>query len=933
MSNNDEILCEFLIESREYLDKLDREIVALEENPEDKSLINSVFRSIHTIKGTCGFLEFKKLESLTHVGESLLDSLRAGRVKLDKNVASALLELLDATRTILEMIEEHGTEPDELDCTKLRNTLITLNSSSTDPAPDIAPAVEMKAKGGETPKELESIDQDEKSVKAVETREQGGEGAGDAEIVAGSEAQISVYESGEQVVGEEDDILKTLEKIEAHNREISGGEKGDDEHSSPKTPVELPDSNESSGEDLANYELLDELLGTPVDEIKKTPKTSAMSGETVTSVKKEAEAVSPAIAAEPPAPAPIAAADPVKVVPLAGTETPNQKSTPQSAEPGHHTTASLSADKPVRREAVESPTEKAPEKEELLARSPAAGGGSGVADSSIRIDVSLLDTLMNLVGELVLARNQILQYTKTQNDSTFLSTTQRLNLITSELQEGIMKTRMQPILNVWTKFPRVVRDVSHQCGKEVRLDMEGKETELDRTILEAIKDPLTHIVRNSIDHGIETPAAREAAGKSREGRLLLRAFHDGGNVVIEISDDGRGLNTERIRAKALENGLISGEQASRMSEAEIHKLIFAPGFSTAEQVTNLSGRGVGMDVVRSNIERIGGCVDLASGQRTGTCIRIKIPLTLAIVPALIVSGSGGRFAIPQSSLVELVRIPGQNPRAELEEVEGAFFHRLRGNLLPLVFLNDQLKTMNIEEIFRRYQSEERSFNIVVVKAEEQQFGLVVDEVHDTEEIVVKPLGKQLKNLAVYAGATIMGDGRVALILDMPGLARKADVLGKEALQKKEETKKAAAEQSEGSKQSLLLATLGDGYRVGIPLDLVKRLEEFSEDKIERASGAQVVQYRGGIMPLICLDKMIASRQSHKSGHCQVVVFSQDGRNVGLIVDEILDIVEENVVVQQGSSRKGILGSAVIQKKVTDLLDIASVVDASELPSL
>jgi two-component system chemotaxis sensor kinase CheA len=531
---------------------------------------------------------------------------------------------------------------------------------------------------------------------------------------------------------------------------------------------------------------------------------------------------------------------------------------------------------------------------------------------------------MNLVGELVLARNQILQFTKTQTNSEFVSTSQRLNLITSELQEQVMKTRMQPIANVWNKFPRVVRDVAHQCGKQVRIEMEGKETDLDKTIIEAIKDPLTHIVRNSVDHGIEKPDVRIANGKEAEGRLLLRAFHEGGHVIIEIADDGAGLNTDRIKSKAIERGLITAEKAAKMSEKELNSLIFLPGFSTAEQVTNLSGRGVGMDVVRSNIERIGGSTDLSSTFGKGTTLRIKIPLTLAIVPALIVSCGGERFAIPQVSLVELMRVEGSNIAKQVESIHGSKFYRLRGNLLPLVYLSEELRlkhdnSANLEKL-----------NIVVVKAEERSFGLVVEVVHDTEEIVVKPLGKQLKQLSVFAGATIMGDGRIALILDVLGLARKARVVGEAAKRAAEQKKEVVDTSAASNRQTLLIVQTGKGTRAAVPLAAVHRLEEFPISSIERASGTEVVQYRGGILPLVDLPLLLTGSASIASGdgdQRQVVVYST-GRGVcGFVVDRILDIVEDHVNVQVGSARPGVKGSAIIQKQVTDMLDLDKIIES------
>jgi len=467
------------------------------------------------------------------------------------------------------------------------------------------------------------------------------------------------------------------------------------------------------------------------------------------------------------------------------------------------------------------------------------------------------------------------------------------------------------------------------CGKKVAIEMEGKETELDKTIIEAIKDPLTHLVRNSVDHGIELPEVRAKAGKNPVGRLVLRAFHEGGQVNIEISDDGGGLNSERIRQKALDRAVITVEQSARMSEREIFNLIFLPGFSTAEKVTNVSGRGVGMDVVKTNVEKIGGTVDVQSTLGRGTTVRVKIPLTLAIIPALVVTCSGERYAIPQVSLLELVRLAPEQVRTGIEMVQGAPVHRLRGRLLPLVYLSRERRLAGVAE---RGPSEGNGVNIVVLQADGRQFGLVVDEINDTEEIVVKPLGKQLKCVKTFAGATIMGDGKVALILDALGLAQNANVIS-ERQDRAMAAKESSGEKAAGNRQTLLLFQNGKDGRMAIPLSQVARLEEFARNKVESAGQRQVVQYRGHIMPLIRVSEAVELAENDPGETAgaqtplQVVVYAERGRSVGLVVERILDIVEENVVLERMAERAGILGSAVVQQRVTDLLDVQGVVRA------
>ena len=549
-------------------------------------------------------------------------------------------------------------------------------------------------------------------------------------------------------------------------------------------------------------------------------------------------------------------------------------------------------------------------------------------DSTIRVDVSLLDTLMTRVGELVLARNQILQFTGELGNTDLLRTTQRLNLITTELQEGVMKTRMQPIGNVWSKFPRLVRDLAVICGKEVRIEMEGKATELDKTIIEAIKDPLTHLVRNTVDHGIEKPEVRRSIGKPVEGCLTLRAFHEGGQVIIDISDDGAGLNLERIKIKAIEKGLVSQEQVARMQEQEIAQLIFLPGFSTAEKVSNVSGRGVGMDVVKTNIEKIGGSVDLQTRPGLGTTVKIKIPLTLAIIPALIVSCAGNRFAIPQVNLLELVRLEGEQTTKSIEWIQGAPVYRLRGRLLPLVYLRNVLKT-NIAS-----EAPQDVINIVILRADDRQFGLVVDRVNDTEEIVVKPLSKQLKGVAVYSGTTIMGDGKVALILDVLGLAYASQVISK-MREGALVDPNGRSKDANGEPQTLIILGTGTSRRLALPISQVARLEKISKEAVEYADQQEVVQYRGKILPLIRLASFLGleSNDTSEDNLLNVVVYNENERSFGLVIDKIIDIVETSLQINHPSAREGLLGSVVIHDRVTDLVDLPAVIRMIDCPSL
>ncbi|WP_293145972.1 MULTISPECIES: chemotaxis protein CheW [unclassified Microcoleus] len=568
-----------------------------------------------------------------------------------------------------------------------------------------------------------------------------------------------------------------------------------------------------------------------------------------------------------------------------------------------------------------------------------------ISDTAIRVDVGLLDKLMNLVGELVLCRNQILEFANTQtantqNDDTLKSVSSRLNLVTSELQEGVMKTRMQPIRTIWNKFPRVVRDTAFALGKQVQLEMEGEETELDKTLIEAIANPLTHLVRNCLDHGIETSEVRVAKGKPAFGKLLLRAYHESGQVNIEISDDGGGIDPDRIKSKAVQKGMFSAIDAAKLSDREALNLIFMPSFSTAEKITNISGRGVGMDVVQTHIEKISGTIDVQSQVGKGTTFKLKIPLTLAIIPTLIITTGGDRYAIPQVNLLELMRLEGEQIK-KIEMFHGTPVYRLRGRLLPLIYLNRelQLETGIVENSKKSQFDRDEALNIVVVQATDKPFGLVVDAINDTQEIVVKPLGKQLKSLACFAGATIMGDGKVALILDVHGIAQKTHMT--EAQEKAILADENSRRESSEPPQQLLVFQGPDFRRMAIHLSRVCRLEEFPRHLLERVGKQNVVQYRNQIMPVIYLTAVFGSgsesadwgpngldgRSRAADDKLPLVVVSIGSEHqVGLVVDRILDIVEQAIDIKGAATQAGISYCAVIQGQVTEILDVDAVIN-------
>lgn len=547
-------------------------------------------------------------------------------------------------------------------------------------------------------------------------------------------------------------------------------------------------------------------------------------------------------------------------------------------------------------------------------------GKKSVSDSVVRVNVNLLDKMMNVVGELVLNRNQILQFAGKFDNPELNRLASQLNLITSELQTDIMTTRMQPIGTVLNKFERIVRDLARDSKKRINVRIEGKETELDKTLLEAIKDPLTHLVRNSVDHGIEVPEDREKVAKRPEGLLTIRAYHEGGQVTIEIQDDGRGLNKEKILNKAIKNGLITAEQSRTMSDKQIQDLIFLPGLSTAEKVTNLSGRGVGMDVVKTNIERIGGVVDVSSKENEGTTFKLRVPLTLAIVPALLVIDGGDYFAIPQVSLVELVLLEGDRLK-ELECIQGSEFFRLRGELLPVVRLKNVLDGIK-PGAQNAAASADSSVNILVLSADGRNFGLIVDAIEDTQEIVVKPL-KLLKSLSVYSGATIMGDGTVALILDTSGIANWTNLA-----MVNQESKTDSVETSKAQLQEMLLFRLQDRALYGVPLCLINRLEEIDSKDIEMVGNKIVLRYRDHVMPLIDVSERFGvGKVDLNQESLPLLVLYLNRHYFGLLVHEITDIAASDFNIHPlAAEQRGIMGSLFIGDRTVTVIDTFEVID-------
>jgi two-component system, chemotaxis family, sensor kinase CheA len=848
--DENEMIQEFVIECRENLDQFDKDLISLEIDSDSSDLMESIFRTIHTIKGSCGLIGLIKLESITHVGENLLGKIQQGKVAPSKEVIDVLQKLSDSVRRICTCIENQGNEGEQ-DFSELIVSLERLQSDENEKVPS------NNGKGTKPASLFERI---------------GGQEAIDATVNVFYTKVLN--DNRINRFFENTDLNHLFNKQKAFLTLAFGGPSNYDGKGLREAHKHLVEK----GLNESHFEAVIENLGATLKELKVPDELIEEAAGIALSVKNDVLNQTPS------------------TPPKKETVQNNEDILPENRKP-------IPANGNVKKAAT------AGKKEERK-----------LEDSSIRVDVQLLDKLMNLVGELVLARNQIMQLSDTQQNPTLMETSQHLNLVTSDLQEGVMKTRMQPIGGIWGKFPRIIRDLSMECGKKIRLETEGKETELDKTLIEAIKDPLTHIIRNSVDHGIEKPDIRQGQGKPEEGILKLKAYHEGGQVIVEITDDGGGIDSSILKEKALSNGLITNEQALKMSDRESVNLIFLPGLSTAKKVTNVSGRGVGMDVVKTNIEKIGGTVDIHTVKGEGTTLKVKIPLTLAIIPALIVSTGANQYAIPQVNLLELVRLEKEQSENAIELIQGAPVYRLRGNLLPIVSLHDELGIVgkNIDQT---------ATNIVVLNANGRQFGLIVEEICDSEEIVVKPLGSQLKAISAFSGATIMGDGRIALILDIMGLAQKAQVIRENQEQSATESNGADSESSHASnKETLLIFRIGKDGRSSIPLSAVARLEEFQSSDIERSGKNKVIQYRGEIIPLIYLESFFdSSKEVEQREVIQAVIYTQQNKSVALVVDKVLDIVEESITVKRALSRMGILGTVVVQDKVTDLIDMEGIV--------
>ena len=820
----DDLLGEFLTETTEALDLLDSELVALEQRPDDPALLGSIFRLIHTIKGTCGFLELRRLELVAHAAEDVLGLIRDGELQVTPRAVSLTLAAIDRIKLLIGHVAEHGVEPEGSD-------------------EELTRELKKVAAGKEEP-EVGDLENEETIEIADDLFDR--LGAASTLDAACEIAWSTLAFQNRPANGQDHATLEMQFEFVTRLSEALSPDDPDHDAFAAFHQALLEAGWDHSDvsflhDELCNAFLALEIEKAIVDQLKTFLSAFAVSSETG---EEQKEVVEPAAA-------------------------------------------------------VKSEPEKAEESAKGNAHPPAA--------QTLRVNINVLEDLMTMVSELVLTRNQLLQILRSSHESPFTAPLQRLNQVTTELQEAVMMTRMQPIGNAWGKLPRLVRDLSQELGKQIELVMSGEETELDRQILESIRDPLTHMVRNSADHGIETRDQRRGAGKPETGSIHLTARHEGGHIIVQVSDDGRGLSLANIRKKVIEKGLATEAQLDSMNEQQIQQFIFRPGFSTAAAVTNVSGRGVGMDVVRSNIEKIGGVIEFQSTEGKGSCFTIKIPLTLAIVSALIVECGGERFAMPQSSVIELVRISATSQQS-IEKINGRPVYRLRDKLLPLVSLSELLD-------FEAPAQASDSTYVVVSQVGNFTFGIIVDRVFDTEEIVVKPVSKAVRRIALFSGTTILGDGQVIMILDPNGIASVANATPIE--QSNADQASTQAKNQARDAVSMLVFEAGQGAPRAVPLSLVARLEEIDLSTAESAGGRTVIQYRGSLMPLIDFE----GRPAKPEGKHPILVFVDRNRMLGLVVDRIVDIVDVTLDLQMaGAERPGILGSAIVAGRATDVID-------------
>ncbi len=914
----------YLDEAKEQLEGVETDILQMEEQQGelDQELINKIFRNIHTVKGGAGFLGLTKLRDLSHIMEDLLDKVRNAEIKIEKDHINQLLESVDCLKQMLDapkedvdisahlhnltMLIERSLQQDDVDNSagEIFDDVEVVMTSLDNDNEAIVSSDETESSAVYDDNASMGVPEWPQMFQLQNDQMEGWTEKGFSLFVISfnySNDSRRAHIPRDQTIDDLNAIGYTLEKkINPHQLEEHVD--NDDQ----KSPFFVLFATVLSKSLMINYLQLDNSQVHCLSEDENLEhmhervleeKDQLLVGQSNNSLQPLADQENPQPQVEPSA----VAEEPQARVNLAAV-------TPSMPE---KTTAVAKAQTMEQSPAVS--TEKSSK--------DSGSDPKGTAVNSIRVSVDILDSLMNLAGELVLTRNQLNQNVSTWDKYAIGVAAQRLDSVTSELQASIMDTRMQPIGVVFNKFQRVVRDMSNKLGKQIRFEIEGEDVELDKTIIENIGDPLTHLVRNAIDHGLETPEVRQRAGKSPSGLLKLIAQHEAGYVLIKIQDDGNGIDAEVIKAKALEKGLADKAKLDEMSDKDIIKFIFEPGFSTAAEVTDISGRGVGMDVVFTNLTQLGGTIEIDTAVGQGSTFQVKLPLTLAIIPCLLVAVNNERYALPQVSLVELVRIPPAQVKKRLEKIGDTTVVRLRGNLLPIIRLREFLGIDNTTETGEIRV--ETSLNIVVVSAGEFRYGIVVDDLLDSEEIVVKPLGQHVRDCDGYAGATILGDGAAALILDVVGIATAMD-LSTEQSERDLLLKK--AQEATGDEQSLLIIENSPNEQFAIDLSYIHRIERINKDQIQQIGDKTVIEYRGNTLRLFFLHEALTVRDMQEQQHLFLVIFPLDGVEVAIVASNIIDIIESRFEVDKSTFvEPGVIGSAIISENITLLLDLFTLV--------
>ncbi|RMH65003.1 MAG: response regulator [Calditrichaeota bacterium] len=893
MIEDDEIVRVFIEESTEHLDGIESDFLEIEKDGADINvdLINKVFRAIHSVKGGAGFLGLDTIKELAHEMENLLNMMRNGELTPTPEVISILLTANDKLNDLIT----HFAESNEMD---ISEELVLLKGA-------LSASVDDEVQ--ETLEEEEIIAlPDGYEVFRINKFEL------DQAQKAGRILYLAEFDMLRDIERKDKTALDIIREIQQAGQlvdskvDLMAVGKLDDQNNNMRIPFYVLFAT------VLEQDLVGKLINLddkyiyyfnkerqifPLEAVQETGE--ALAGQLEESAPVEASAPPPPVE---PIQEEIVHEDPsVEPEPVPVSPSPQQVATkPAQPQPAPH-------------KAVPNPPEATKKSNKKKDNTTA------FVNETLRVNLKDLDTLMTLAGELVLTRNQLLQTRQQKDPKGLENAIQRVDLITSELQEAIMATRMQPIGIVFNKFQRVVRDLSKKLNKKTELIIEGEGVEMDKTIIEAIGDPLTHLVRNAVDHGIEDAETRAARGKSPTAVLRLSALHEAGQVVIKVEDDGGGIDPEKIKAKALEKGFVTTAELEEMSDNEVLKLIFRPGFSMAKQVTDISGRGVGMDVVFSNLSKLGGTIDIHSTVGVGTTLSIKLPLTLAIIPSLIVKVGEDRFALPQVNLVELVRIPANQVAQRIEKIDNAVVMRLRGALLPIIDLSSVLQSGTYGSTNLSFKDE--ATNVVVVNAGSFNYGIIVDDLLDSEEIVVKPLGRHLNHLETYAGATILGDGRAALILDIIGISKAMKL---KPVKQNDRVEEKQLENLLGQKdsQSMLLLSNGHDEQFAIPLGLISRIEKIQSGQLSETSGRRVLKYRGGTLIVLAVEDVAQVKPRVETAHPYVVVFKFGGREVGIVVAHIVDVVDSLTDIDEETFRQpGIVGSSVIMGRITLMLDL------------